>query len=162
MLVHLNNQYGIMLTLLILLIRLSSIHRNISHAKIKTSYRNVDKNNILLFLDVLLVIDKKKVFDKNLLMEYSRHRSMTQPIKQWSSGCIFKNPSKDTPASSLIDSLEIKKRKIGGIYISKKHCNYFINDGSGSCEDLVQLIKYVSELIKKKYNISVTREICIY
>ena len=136
--------------------------KNISHKKIKTSYRNVDKNNILLFLDVLLVINKNKVFDKNLLMEYSRHRSMTQPIKQWSSGCIFKNPSKDIPASSLIDSLEIKKRKIGGIYISKKHCNYFVNDGSGSCEDLVQLIKYVSELIKKKYNISVTREICIY
>tara|TARA_B110000285_G_scaffold225615_1_gene284129 strand:- start:340 stop:1194 length:855 start_codon:yes stop_codon:yes gene_type:complete len=136
--------------------------KNMSHKKIKTSYRNVDKNNILLFLDVLLVINKNKVFDKNLLMEYSRHRSMTQPIKQWSSGCIFKNPSKDIPASSLIDSLEIKKRKIGGIYISKKHCNYFVNDGSGSCEDLVQLIKYVSELIKKKYNISVTREICIY
>ena len=136
--------------------------KNMSHKKIKTSYRNVDKNNILLFLDVLLVINKNKVFDKNLLMEYSRHRSMTQPIKQWSSGCIFKNPSKDIPASSLIDSLEIKKRKMGGIYISKKHCNYFINDGSGSCEDLVQLIKYVSELIKKKYNISVTREICIY
>ena len=136
--------------------------KNMSHKKIKTSYRNVDKNNILLFLDVLLVINKNKVFDKNLLMEYSRHRSMTQPIKQWSSGCIFKNPSKDIPASSLIDSLEITKRKIGGIYISKKHCNYFVNDGSGSCEDLVQLIKYVSELIKKKYNISVTREICIY
>ena len=136
--------------------------KNISHKKIKTSYRNVDKNNILLFLDVLLVINKNKVFDKNLLMEYSRHRSMTQPIKQWSSGCIFKNPSKDIPASSLIDSLEITKRKIGGIYISKKHCNYFINDGSGSCEDLIQLIKYVSELIKKKYNISVTKEICIY
>ena len=136
--------------------------KNMSHKKIKTSYRNVDKNNILLFLDVLLVINKNKVFDKNLLMEYSRHRSMTQPIKQWSSGCIFKNPSKDIPASSLIDSLEIKKRKMGGIYISKKHCNYFVNDGSGSCEDLVQLIKYVSELIKKKYNISVTREICIY
>ena len=87
---------------------------------------------------------------------------MTQPIKQWSSGCIFKNPSKGITTSSLIDSLEIKKRKIGGIYISKKHCNYFINDGSGSCEDLIQLIKHVSELIKKKYNIPLIREICIY
>ena len=135
---------------------------NISCKKVKTSYRNVDKNNILLFLDVLLVMNKKKIFDKNLLKEYSKHRSTTQPVKQWSSGCIFKNPSKDTPASSLIDSLNIKTRKIGGIYISKKHCNYFINDGSGSCEDLIQLIKHVSELIKKKYNISVTKEICIY
>ena len=135
---------------------------NILHKKIKTSYRTVDKNNILLFIDALLIINKKKVFDKSLLSEYSKHRSMTQPVKQWSSGCIFRNPSKDTPASLLIDSLGIKKRKIGGIYISKKHCNYFINDGSGSCEDLIQLIKYVSELIRKKYNISLEREICIY
>ena len=136
--------------------------KNISCKKVKTAYRSVDRNNILLFLDVLLVINQRKVFDKNILKEYSKHRSLTQPIKQWSSGCIFKNPSKDTPASSLIDSLDIKERKIGGIYISKKHCNYFINDGSGSCEDLIELIKYVEELIKKKYNISVTREICIY
>ena len=136
--------------------------KNISCKKVKTAYRSVDRNNILLFLDVLLVINQRKVFDKNILKEYSKHRSLTQPIKQWSSGCIFKNPSKDTPASSLIDSLDIKERKIGGIYISKKHCNYFINDGSGSCEDLIKLIKYVEELIKKKYNISVTREICIY
>ena len=135
---------------------------NISYKKIKTSYRNVDKNNILLFIDALLIINKKKVFDKSLLSEYSKHRSMTQPVKQWSSGCIFKNPSKDTPASLLIDSLGIEKRKIGGIYVSRKHCNYFINDGSGSCEDLIQLIKHVSELIRKKYNISLTREICIY
>tara|TARA_B110000444_G_scaffold249153_1_gene273916 strand:+ start:124 stop:978 length:855 start_codon:yes stop_codon:yes gene_type:complete len=135
---------------------------NIPYKKIKTSYRNVDKNNILLFIDALLIINKKKVFDKSLLSEYSKHRSMTQPVKQWSSGCIFKNPSKDTPASLLIDSLGIEKRKIGGIYVSRKHCNYFINDGSGSCEDLIQLIKHVSELIRKKYNISLTREICIY
>ena len=135
---------------------------NISHKKIKTSYRNVDKNNILLFIDALLIINKKKVFDKSLLSEHSKHRSMTQPVKQWSSGCIFRNPSKDTPASLLIDSLGIEKRKIGGIYVSRKHCNYFINDGSGSCEDLIQLIKYVSELIRKKYNISLEREICIY
>ena len=135
---------------------------NILYNKIKTSYRTVDKNNILLFIDALLVINRKKVFDKNLLAKYSKHRSMTQPVKQWSSGCIFKNPSKDTPASLLIDSLGITKRKIGGIYISKKHCNYFINDGSGSCEDLIQLIEHVSQLIKKKYNISLTREICIY
>ena len=136
--------------------------KNVSCKKIQTSYRSVDKNNILLFLDVLLVIDKGKVFDKNILKEYSKHRSISQPIRQWSSGCIFKNPSKDTPASSLIDSLDIRKRKIGGIYISKKHCNYFINDGSGSCEDLIQLIKHVSELIKERYNIPLIKEICIY
>ena len=147
--VHSNNQYGIHVDSVNIVNKTGNID-NISHKKIKTSYRNVDKNNILLFIDALLIINKKKVFDKSLLSEYSKHRSMTQPVKQWSSGCIFKNPSKDTPASLLIDSLGITKRKIGGIYISKKHCNYFINDGSGSCEDLIQLIEVCFRINQKK------------
>ncbi len=138
------------------------IIKNISGKKISTSYRTVDKTNILLFLDVVLNINKNNVFDGNILLEYSKYRNITQPIGQWSSGCIFKNPSKTISASSLIDSLEIKNRKIGGIYISTKHCNYFINDGSGTCEDLVKLISHVTDLVKRKYAISLTTEICVY
>ncbi|MBT4462737.1 MAG: UDP-N-acetylmuramate dehydrogenase [Gammaproteobacteria bacterium] len=134
----------------------------ISSKNIKSSYRFVDKKNVLLFLEVLLNIDKKKNFDKKLLLKYTKHRNNTQPIGQWSSGCIFKNPSKKISASSLIDSLNISERKIGGIYISMKHCNYFINDGSGTCSDLIALINHVSKLVKKKYNIVLHKEICIY
>ena len=136
--------------------------QNINSDKIKSSYRYVDKRNILLFLDVILKINSKKKFNKSLLVEYTKHRTKTQPIGQWSSGCIFKNPSTKISASSLIDSLKVKERKIGGVYISMKHCNYFINDGSGTCNDLVDLINHVSKLVKRKYNITLHKEICIY
>ena len=95
-------------------------------------------------------------------MNFLEYRSRTQPIGQWSSGCIFKNPSKKISASSLIDSLKVEQRKFGGVYISKKHCNYFINDGNGSCDDLIQLISHVTKLVKKKHNIALIKEICIY
>ena len=136
--------------------------QNMTNKNINTSYRNVDKKNILLFLDVILKIDKNKIFDKKILMEFLEYRNRTQPIGQWSSGCIFKNPSKKVSASSLIDSLKVEQRKFGGIYISTKHCNYFINDGNGSCDDLIQLINHVTKLVKKKYNITLMKEICIY
>ena len=130
--------------------------------EIKTSYRFVNKFNIKIFLEVTFSIDKEIKFDKLLLSKYSKSRSETQPIKQWSSGCIFKNPSKAISASSLIDSSNLEKEKIGGIYISKKHCNYLINDGSGTCQDLEELIKYIRNRIKHKYNILLEKEICIY
>ena len=130
--------------------------------EIKTSYRFVEKFNIKLFLDVNIRIDKSKNFDKSLLSRYSKHRSETQPVKQWSSGCIFKNPSKKVSASSLIDSANLSKEKVGGIYISKKHCNYLINDGTGTCHDLEDLIGYIRNRINKKYNILLDKEICIY
>ena len=73
--------------------------KTFKRSEIKTSYRFVNKFNIKIFLDVILKIDKKIKFDKMLLSKYSKNRSDTQPVKQWSSGCIFKNPSKDTSAS---------------------------------------------------------------
>lgn len=130
--------------------------------EIKTSYRFVNKSNIKMFLDVNFSIATSNKFDRKLLSNYARNRSESQPIKQWSSGCIFKNPSKKISASSLIDSASLDKEKIGGIYISKKHCNYLINDGTGTCQDLEELIGFIYSKIKKKYNILLDKEICIY
>ena len=129
---------------------------------IKTSYRYVQNRDIKIFLNVIFKINTKVKYDKNLLSNYSKNRSTSQPIRQWSSGCIFKNPSKNISASSLIDSAGLEKEKIGGIYISRKHCNYLINDGSGTCEDLEELIKYIRNKIKHKYDILLDKEICIY
>ena len=130
--------------------------------RFKTSYRKIYRDKIALFLDLTLMINTKKKFNKDLLGKYSNLRTDTQPVKQWSSGCIFKNPSKDISASYLIDSSDILPRRIGGIYISNKHCNYFINDGTGTCKDLVKLIEHVQNVVKGKYNILLKKEICIF
>ncbi|OUX18346.1 MAG: UDP-N-acetylenolpyruvoylglucosamine reductase [Gammaproteobacteria bacterium TMED257] len=127
-----------------------------------TSYRKVDKSFVAMFIQVNLIINRNIKFDKNLLNSYSEMRVRTQPINQNSSGCIFRNPTKGYSASLLIDKLNIKSKRIGGIYISSKHCNYFINDGSGTCNDLENLIRYVKNRIKKEFNISLKKEICIY
>ena len=130
--------------------------------KINTSYRFVEKLNIKLFLDVNFNININNEFDKSLLSKYSKIRSSNQPIKQWSSGCIFKNPSRKISASSLIDSAGITNERVGGIYVSRKHCNYLINDGTGTCNDLEELINFIRNKISKKYNIILNKEICIY
>ena len=129
---------------------------------VKTSYRYVDKSDIKIFLDLTFNINKSLKFNKQLLSKYSLKRSVTQPIRQWSSGCIFKNPSIKISASSLIDSARLAKTRVGGIYVSRKHCNYLINDGTGTCYDLEELILFIRKKIITKYNITLDREICIY
>ncbi len=131
-------------------------------SNVKKSYRFVDTSEIKIFLDITFNVNKRLKFNKQLLSKYSLKRSSTQPIGQWSSGCIFKNPSIKVAASSLIDSAELSKERVGGIYVSRKHCNYLINDGTGTCHDLEELILFIRNKIKTKYNIILDREICIY
>ena len=114
----------------------------------------LDKKSIDILYKELVII--------KLLSKYSLQRSSSQPIGQWSSGCIFKNPSSKLAASSLIDSADLSKERVGGIYVSRKHCNYLINDGTGTCHDLEELISFIRDKIKTKYNIFLDREICIY
>ena len=137
----------------------TKIYKN---SNIKTSYRYVDRSKIKIFLNVTFNVNKNLKFNKLLLSKYSIQRSSSQPIGQWSSGCIFKNPSSKLAASSLIDSADLSKERVGGIYVSRKHCNYLINDGTGTCHDLEELISFIRDKIKTKYNITLDREICIY
>ena len=132
----------------------------------KTSYRKVEMKNIKIFIDVYFKINLNLKFKNYLLDSYFTKRKSTQPIHQWSSGCIFKNPSPSISASALIDSLigtgELSSTKFGGIYISKKHCNYFINDGTGTCSDLENLISIIKKEIYSRNKIKLESEICIY
>ena len=126
------------------------------------SYRKVCMESTTAFVDVFFKINKNRKFQRSLLDEFSAKRKNTQPINQWSSGCIFKNPKKDISASALIDKSNLSETRVGGVYISNKHCNYFINDGTGSCNNLEKLIKIIQLDIYKQHNIRLEKEICIY
>ena len=108
------------------------------------------------------MIDSKIKFKNNLILEYAIKRKSTQPVNQRSSGCIFKNPTTKHSASYLIEKSGLKSRKIGGIYISKKHSNYFINDGNGTSNDLEKLILLVKRTIKKEHNVDLDCEVHIF
>ena len=126
------------------------------------SYRKVCMKDTSAFIDVYFKINRNRKFQKHLLEEFSLKRKNTQPINQWSSGCIFKNPKNNISASALIDKSNLSKTRYGGIYISNKHCNYFINDGNGSCSDLEKLIKIIQTDIYNQHKVKLEKEICIY
>jgi len=49
----------------------------------------------------------------------------------------------------------------GDACISKKHCNFFVNKGNASYEDMKKLIDFVSNKVLEKTGISLETEIKI-
>lgn len=123
------------------------------------SYRtsNIDKKSIIIGVTLY---NRVKEFDSNLLHNLNSIRKNTQPVNQLSCGCIFKNP-KNNHAAKLIECVELSGMKVGGIYISRKHSNYFINDGTGTYSDFLELIEIVKKRVLDKYNIRLQEEVIL-
>ena len=87
----------------------------------------------------------------------ARHRK--QPIGVPSAGCFFKNPATGPTAGELIEMAGLKGKSVGGAEISPKHANFFINRRSASAADLLTLIDLTEDVILKKFNIHLEREV---
>lgn len=122
-----------------------------------------------IFLEGLFYL--KKEITNNLIKkmkEAHTYRLSTQPVGVFTSGCYFKNITeekrlsagiKHVSAGYIIDSLGLKGYKIGGFFVSDKHANFIINDGSGTLEDLTKLRTLIKEKVLEKYNINLEEEV---
>ena len=51
--------------------------------------------------------------------------------------------------------------KFGDAYISEKHCNFFVNKGNATFDDMIELIDYVSTKVFEKTGVRLEKEIKI-
>ena len=107
---------------------------------------------------ILKKIDKNDIL-KVILQETDKRRK-TQPVGTKNAGCIFKNPKNDS-AGRIIDSLNLKNYSIGDVKVSNIHANFIINENNGSARDMLNLIDFIKNEVKKKYGISLETEIKI-
>lgn len=77
-------------------------------------------------------------------------------------GSFFKNPSRDTSAGMLIESVWLKGYHHGWAYWSDLHANFLMSDGE-DCEpsDLVELVRLTQEKIQKEKGIDLINEVKI-
>ncbi len=78
------------------------------------------------------------------------YRMRTQPLKQKSIGCIFRNPDKQTGAGALIDRCGLKGLSVGGAKISELHANFIVNEGSAKAGDVIELIQQIQDRVYKE------------
>ena len=150
-----------------ILLSVQAINRNgqvitIPSNRIKFQYRNNDLSNELIFLSASF---KGKKSDKEsikfLMKKYKDQKEISQPTKIKTSGSTFKNPIKQTNKKvwELIKESVSLDTSFGDAAISDKHCNFFINKGNASFNEMKNLIKYVSKKVYENTGIKIETEI---
>ena len=87
-------------------------------------------------------------------------RIATQPLAEPNAGSVFRNPPGHF-AARLIESCDLKGRRIGGAEVSMKHANFIINAGGASAHDIEALIGEVRETVKQRTGVSLEQEVQI-
>jgi len=132
--------------------------------EIKFEYRKTSLADDLVFLSASfkgIKGDKKEI--KNLTNELKLKKEKAQPTRIKTSGSTFKNPISQTKKKvwELIKVSVPLDKRFGDACISDKHCNFFVNKGNATFEDMSKLINFVSENVLEKTGISLEKEIKI-
>jgi UDP-N-acetylmuramate dehydrogenase len=150
-------------------------------AACKFSYRDsiFKQNKNLIILSCALSLEKGDRLEiENRSREIVKKRVEKLP-KGFSAGSFFQNPVvenqeliksfekesgakvKDSivPAGWLIEEAGFLGKKIGGVRVSEKHANFFINDGTGTAEDVIILAGIIKQKMREGYGIQIKEEI---
>ena len=88
---------------------------------------------------------------------FTEHRRSTQPPGA-SMGSMFKNPPGDY-AGRLIEAAGLKGTRIGGVEISSKHANFFINHDQSTAADIWKLIQLVQHTVLAQFSVRLELEV---
>ncbi|WP_127715352.1 UDP-N-acetylmuramate dehydrogenase [Halobacteriovorax sp. HLS] len=126
------------------------------------SYR---KNHFLKEGDVVVSVSMghlgvdPAITDK--IKNYLDLRNRTQPLKEWTCGCIFENSKLERTclAGKFIDILGLKGLSHNGLRISPKHANFMENVDNAGREDVVALIKIIKDELRLQYGVEFETEV---
>lgn len=98
------------------------------------------------------------------IKEYLEMRTRTQPLKEWTCGCIFKNFQNHNlgvtcRAGLFIDIMGLKGLSYKNLQISPKHANFMENRGESSYEDVLTMIKMLQKELKLQTGVSFETEV---
>jgi len=103
------------------------------------------------------------------ISEIKSRRSASQPIKSKTGGSTFANPScEELTKAGLSDELRVwqlidqvggRGLTIGGAQMSEKHCNFMINRGTATAQDLEDLGEEIRRRVQEQTGIMLRWEI---
>ncbi|WP_016799431.1 UDP-N-acetylmuramate dehydrogenase [Vibrio cyclitrophicus] len=131
------------------------------------SYRkSIFQEKKLIILSVELNLDKDKDKDNNPWKDCKvilKQRSAKFPLKYPNCGSVFisnkVNYEVKGPPGYIIECLGLKGLTIGGAQISNLHGNFIINKGGAKTDDVISLIRTISDRAKKEYGIILESEV---
>ena len=134
----------------------------ISKDDIKFFYRNTNLKDNLIILSARFKVSftKKEEIEKKQKTLIEKKKK-SQPSQLKTCGSTFKNISKNRKAWKLIKESGCENFKVGDASISKKHCNFFVNNGNAKSSDIENLIEKVKKKVLEKTGENLELEIKI-
>jgi UDP-N-acetylmuramate dehydrogenase len=100
--------------------------------------------------------------DSDVLIRCFRERLETRrrrhPLDVPSCGSVFKNP-KPRSAGQLIEEAGLKGYTLGGVQVSPRHANFFVNLGGATAEEFRGLMAHVQKAVHEKTGVVLEPEV---
>ncbi len=125
------------------------------------SYRqsSIPQGSVILSANIILKkADKTYVEEKT--RQYMDKKRQSQPLKEHSAGCAFKNPAGDS-AGRLIELAGCKGMRVGDAEVSHIHANFIVNKGNATAKDFLKLMEIVRSRVKDASGVLLEPEIRI-
>lgn len=114
-------------------------------------------DNIILYVTFELENGDENEIKANM-DDFMNRRKTKQPLEYPSAGSVFKRPEGNY-AGTLIEKCGLKGKTIGGAQVSEKHAGFIINVGGATCEDVLNLVKFVQDTVMNETGYFLEREI---
>jgi UDP-N-acetylmuramate dehydrogenase len=85
-----------------------------------------------------------------------------QPYGHQSSGCIFKNPTPDLQAGTLIEQAGLKGTRHGGAEVSDRHANFIIAQPGATAADILNLIDQIRQRVWQQFGYELELQIQVW
>lgn len=122
----------------------------------RTSFLKKHPDYICLEATIKLRKGNKEEIEE-LVRERKNRRIESQPLEYPSAGSVFRNPE-GMFAGKLIEDLGYKGLVKGGAKVSEKHANFIINYQNAKAKDIKELIEFIQEEVKEKYDVELKVE----
>lgn len=129
----------------------------LTKSEIKFGYHYSNLSGFIVLSATFLFENKKEYDIINLTNEFTYLRSKSQP-NGLSLGSVFQKVGGKS-AGFYIERCGMKGVRIGGIVVSNKHSNFFINDKSGSVLDFLRLCTQAQLAAEKQFGVTLVTEI---
>ena len=138
------------------------IEKQIPREDIDFFYRgtNLPSNLIITAVKLKGTVAEKQLIEKKQL-QMLEQKKLSQPSQIKTCGSTFKNLNNEKKAWQLIKETGCDKFFEGDAVISKKHCNFFVNNGNAKSSDIEKLINKVKKTVNDKTGINLELEIKI-
>ncbi len=99
--------------------------------------------------------DHEKIATEMQTVLTKRQRHPHEP----SAGSVFKRPKDGFYVGKVVEELGLVGYRVGGAMVSPQHCNFIVNTGNATCDDILKVLYHVQDTVEKATGVLLETEI---